>query len=47
MEDWLFEEEHRIFRSQLSRWVAKELRPQAEEWERQEAFPLELYRRAG
>ena len=47
MEDWLFEEEHRIFRSQLSRWVAKELRPQAEEWERQETFPLELYRRAG
>ncbi len=47
MDEWLFDEEHRIFRQQAERWVAAELRPHAEEWEAKGEFPFELYRRAG
>lgn len=47
MSDWLFEEEHRIFRHQAERWVLSELRPHAEEWEQQGEFPLEVFLRAG
>lgn len=47
MEDRLFEEEHRLFRQQVARWVERELTPHAEEWEAAEAFPFELYERAG
>lgn len=47
MSEWLFEEEHRIFRSQAEKWVLSELRPRAEQWEAQGEFPLEVFRRAG
>lgn len=47
MSDWLFEEEHRIFRQQAERWVLGELRPNADEWEDKGEFPLEVFRRAG
>jgi len=47
MSDWLFEEEHRIFRKQAERWVVSELRPRADEWEELGEFPLEVFRRAG
>lgn len=47
MSEWLFEEEHRIFRSQAEKWVLSELRPKAEQWEAQGEFPLEVFRRAG
>jgi acyl-CoA dehydrogenase len=47
MDDWLFEEEHRIFRQQMARWVETELRPYVEEWEAKGEFPFGLYRRAG
>jgi len=47
MAEWLFEEEHRIFRQQVARWVQTELRPHAEAWEKAGSFPMELYRRAG
>jgi len=45
--EWLFEEEHEMFRDSLRRWVAEELAPFADEWEEQGEFPMELYRRAG
>lgn len=47
MSDWLFQEEHRIFRRQAERWVLSELRPHADQWEKEEEFPLEVFRRAG
>ncbi len=40
MDDRLFEEEHRIFRQQMARWVDLELRPHAEEWEARGEFPF-------
>lgn len=45
--EWLFEEEHRMFRETLRRWVAAELSPHADEWEEAGEFPFELYRKAG
>ncbi|MBW1786166.1 MAG: acyl-CoA dehydrogenase family protein [Deltaproteobacteria bacterium] len=45
--EWLFEEDHRMFREIFSKWVAKELAPHAEEWEEKGEFPLELYQRVG
>ena len=47
MSDWLFEEEHRIFRHQAEKWFLAELRPHADEWEQMGEFPLEVFRRAG
>lgn len=47
MSDWLFEEEHRIFRHQAEKWVLAELRPHADEWEQMGEFPLQVFRRAG
>jgi acyl-CoA dehydrogenase len=47
MNDHLFEEEHRLFRQQLSRFVQREIRPRADEWEHEAEFPRELYRRVG
>lgn len=47
MEDWLFEEEHRIFRQQVARWAETELRPNASKWEEEGEFPFSLYKRAG
>ena len=45
--EWLFEEEHRMFRDTLRRWVEAELAPHADEWEERGEFPLGLYRKAG
>lgn len=47
MSDWLFEEEHRIFRRQAERWVLSELTPHADLWEERGEFPIDVYRRAG
>jgi acyl-CoA dehydrogenase len=47
MEDRLFEEEHSLYRQQLARWVAKEIRPHVNQWEDQGEFPIELYQKAG
>lgn len=47
MKEILFEEEHHIFRNQVSRWVEKEIRPFADDWEEQGEFPMELFKSAG
>jgi alkylation response protein AidB-like acyl-CoA dehydrogenase len=45
--EWLFDEEHRMFRESMRKWVASELAPHADEWEEKGEFPIELYRKAG
>lgn len=38
--------DHNIFRDSVRRFVEKEIKPHLEEWEDEELFPLELYRKA-
>ncbi len=45
--EWLFDDEHRMFRESARRWVAAELAPHADEWEEAGEFPLEIYKKAG
>jgi acyl-CoA dehydrogenase len=45
--EWLFEEEHRIFRESVRKWVASEIVPYADQWEDEGLFPDELFRKAG
>jgi len=45
--EWLFEEEHKMFRDSFSKWVAKEIAPHGEEWEEKGEFPFDLYQRVG
>jgi len=45
--EWLFEEEHKMFRDSFSKWVAREIAPHGEEWEEKGEFPFELYQRVG
>jgi alkylation response protein AidB-like acyl-CoA dehydrogenase len=45
--EWLFDDEHRMFRETVRKWVAAELAPYADEWEKKGEFPIELFRRAG
>ncbi len=42
-----FKEEHEIFRKTFREFVAKELAPFVDEWERAELFPREVYQRMG
>ena len=42
-----FTEAHEAFRAELRRFVEQEIAPHADEWEKQGAFPRELYRRLG
>jgi len=42
-----FREEHEIFRRTLRDFVAKELAPHTDEWERAESFPREVFKRCG
>lgn len=42
-----FREEHEIFRKSVREFVARELAPHAEAWERAEEFPREVFRRCG
>jgi citronellyl-CoA dehydrogenase len=42
-----FTEEHDIFRKSFREFVEKELRPHADEWERAEIFPREVFSRMG
>ncbi len=45
---YLFEtDEHATLRAQVRRWARAEIAPHANEWEENEEFPLELYRKAG
>ncbi|MGV8080062.1 MAG: acyl-CoA dehydrogenase family protein [Syntrophales bacterium] len=40
-----FNEDHRIFRDSVRKFVEKEIKPHVEEWEEKEEFPLELYKK--
>lgn len=42
-----FTEDHNIFRKSVRDFVEKELAPHAEEWERAEEFPREVFKRMG
>jgi len=42
-----FREEHEIFRKTLREWVQRELVPNVEQWERDEMFPNEVFKKAG
>jgi citronellyl-CoA dehydrogenase len=42
-----FTEEHELFRRALRDFVAKELAPHTDEWERAEEFPREVFKRCG
>ena len=42
-----FREEHEIFRKSLREFIAKELAPHADEWEKAESFPREVFKRCG
>ncbi|MDA8192408.1 MAG: acyl-CoA dehydrogenase family protein [Thermaerobacter sp.] len=47
MADWLFHEEHDMFRETARRVVAQELAPHVEEWERDGFVPKDVFRRLG
>ncbi len=42
-----YTEEHDLFRKQVRQFAEKELLPHAEEWERDELFPNEVFKKAG
>jgi citronellyl-CoA dehydrogenase len=42
-----FREEHEIFRKSLRDFIAKELAPHVDEWERAELFPREVFQKCG
>lgn len=43
----LFTEDHQQFRKSIADFVERELAPNAEEWERQEDYPREIFKRVG
>ena len=43
----LFSDEHEVFRSSLKRFIANELEPHREEWERTGVVDREAWRKAG
>ena len=47
MSDNLFSQEHEDLRASVRSFVDKELLPRAEEWERAEAFPKDVFKRVG
>src|SRR4030081_368432 len=44
---FLFDDEHEAYRQSVRAFVAKELAPHAEEWEKAEDFPDQVFRRLG
>ena len=42
-----FKEEHNILRKAVRDFVKKEIRPHAEEWEENEIYPREIFKRMG
>jgi len=44
---WLFNEEHRIFRKTVRRFVDEELNPHVDEWEKNGGFPKEIFKKMG
>ncbi|MCC4247235.1 acyl-CoA dehydrogenase family protein [Stappia indica] len=45
--DFFFEEEHKMLRDQVRRFVEEEIKPHADQWERDGATPRELLRKMG
>ncbi len=45
--EWLFNDEHRMFGETVRKWVAAELAPYADEWEKKGEFPIELFQGVG
>ncbi len=43
----IFDEEHEIFRRTVKNFVEKEIKPYATQWDEQENFPKELFKRLG
>ncbi len=41
-----FTEEHQIFRTSVRKFVEKEIKPHIDQWEDEELFPVELYKKA-
>ena len=41
-----FAEEHQIFRTSVRKFVEKEIKPHIDQWEDEELFPVELYKKA-
>jgi acyl-CoA dehydrogenase len=41
-----FTEEHQIFRTSIRKFVEKEIKPHIDQWEDEELFPVELYKKA-
>lgn len=45
--DWLFTEEHRLFRKSVRRFLEKEIAPHVADWERERALPRAVFQRFG
>jgi acyl-CoA dehydrogenase len=41
-----FSEEHHIFRASVRKFVEREIKPHVDQWEDEELFPIDLYRKA-
>ena len=41
----IFSEDHNIFRASVRKFVEKEIKPRIDQWEDEELFPVELYRK--
>ncbi len=47
MKDYYFNEDHQIFRKGLQDFLAKEVKPNIDEWEAKEAIPKDLWKKFG
>jgi acyl-CoA dehydrogenase len=47
MENTYLNESHRILRTQIQKFVAREIAPHVDQWEQEKTFPRDLYRKAG
>ena len=47
MKDYYFNEDHKIFRQGLRDFLAKEVKPNVDEWEKNEAIPKDLWVKFG
>ena len=47
MDRTYFSESHQIMRTQVRRFVAREIAPHVDQWEQEKTFPRDLYKKAG
>lgn len=47
MQEPCFSESHQILRTQVRKFVAREIAPHVDQWEQEKTFPRDLYRKAG